>query len=278
MAPLRRAAKRKNSVAEPIVGSFAIRSKARWTCSKRTRCSEEDDLRGLARLWDCNHTAPRGQTLMRRDIVWQVAFSPNGRTAAIASGEETAQLWDMERRQPFGPPLAHQNRVVALDFSPDGRLLATGSTDKLVRLWDTVTGAPVGDPFDHGGAVWGVAFVDARTLVTGCRDGRVRVWDLPTRLPVGPPWRHQSIIWAVACHPASRTVLTGSEDKTARLWRLPSPWANDVQRARLCVEVSTGLVLDSNGVVRWLDADAWQRRRQALQEQGGPPIPLTATR
>ena len=215
---------------------------------------------------------------MRNEIVWQVAFSPNGRTAALAFGDETAQLWDIERRQPFGPFLSHQNRVVALDFSPDGRLLATGSTDKMARLWNAATGEPVGDPFEHGGAVWGVAFVDARTLATGCRDGRVRLWDLPTRLPVGPPWMHQGIIWAVACHPASRTVLTGSEDKTARLWHLPPPWTNDVQRARLCVEVGTGLVLDANGVVRWLDAASWQRRRQALQEQGGCPSNLASTR
>ena len=237
-----------------------------------------EELQGAAQLWDCNHDSPRGQSLMRNEIVWQVAFSPNGRTAALAFGDETAQLWDIERRQPFGPFLSHQNRVVALDFSPDGRLLATGSTDKMARLWNAATGEPVGDPFEHGGAVWGVAFVDARTLATGCRDGRVRLWDLPTRLPVGPPWMHQGIIWAVACHPASRTVLTGSEDKTARLWHLPPPWTNDVQRARLCVEVGTGLVLDANGVVRWLDAASWQRRRQALQEQGGCPSNLASTR
>ncbi|HTU21245.1 MAG TPA: serine/threonine-protein kinase [Gemmataceae bacterium] len=240
--------------------------------------SEGEELHGAAELWSCNPASPSRHLLMRGECVWQVAFSPNGRAAAIASGDETAQLWDMERRQPFGPVLTHQNRVVALDFSPDGRLLATGSTDKTVRLWDAATGVAVGDPFEHAGAVWGVAFVDARTLVTACRDGRVRLWDLPTRLPVGPPWTHQGIIWALACHPASRTVLTGGEDKTARLWRQPPPWTNDVQRARLCVEVSTGLVLDANGVVRLLDADSWQRRCQALQEQGGPPIPLTAAR
>jgi WD40 repeat protein/serine/threonine protein kinase len=230
-----------------------------------------EEVRGSARLWDCRHDPPHGETLVQNEIVYQVAFGPDGRTAAIAAGDETAQLWDMDRREPFGPPLRHQNRVVALDFSLDGRYLATGSTDKMARLWDAATGAPVGDPFDHGSAVWGVAFADARTLVTGCRDGRVRLWDLSTRLPVGPPWMHQGIIWAVACHPGSGLVLTGSEDKTARLWRLPPPWPNDVQRAQLCVEVSTGLELDANGVVRWLDAASWKQRRQARQERGGPP-------
>jgi WD40 repeat protein len=102
--------------------------------------------------------------------------------------------------------------------------------------------------------------------VTGCRDGQIRLWDVPTRAPIGPPWTHQGIVWAVACHPASRIVLTASDDKAARLWRLPALWPNDVNRARLQVEVRTGLTLDTDGVVRWLDAASWQQRRQTLQE------------
>jgi WD40 repeat protein/serine/threonine protein kinase len=225
-----------------------------------------EDSRGGAWLWQIDQGRPAGQALAQDDIVGQAAFSPNGRTAALAIGDEAAQLWDMQRREPFGPLLKHQNRVVALDFSTDGRLLATGSTDKTARLWDAATGASIDDPFEHAGAVWGVAFADERTLVTGCRDGQVRIWDVPTRAPIGPSWTHQGIVWAVACHPASRTVLTGSDDKTARVWRLPAPWPNDVDRARLQVEVRTGLTLDTDGVVRWLDANSWQRRRQMLQE------------
>jgi WD40 repeat protein len=234
---------------------------------------DEDAQQGGAWLWHLDRGRPVGNQLERHEIVWQAAFSPDGRTAALAIGDETAQLWNLERREPFGPPLRHQNRVVALDFSTDGRLLATGSTDKTVRLWDAATGAAFGEPFEHAGAVWGVAFADERTLVTGCRDGQVRLWDVPTRAPIGPSWMHQGIVWSVACHPASRTVLTGSDDKTARLWRLPTPWPNDVDRVRLQVEVRTGLTLDSEGVVRWLDAATWRHRRQALQEMLSEPRP-----
>jgi WD40 repeat protein len=233
-----------------------------------------DKPEGAAWLWECAKGPPRGQPLLQGEVVWQVAVSPDGRTAAIASGDEAARLWDLERRQPFGfPRLTHENRVVALDFSPDGLLLATGSTDKTARVWNAATGEAVGVPFDHPGAVWGVAFADARTLVTACHDGCVRLWDLPTRTPLGPPWVHQKTIWAVACHPASRTVLTGSKDETARLWRIPLPWVNDARRVRLYVEVSTGLEMDGFGGVRWLDAVSRERRRQALQELGGSPTP-----
>ncbi len=232
-----------------------------------------DDERGAARLWSTSDGEPLGKPLVQQEIVWQAVFARDGRTAALAFGDESARLWNLESREPFGAPMKHRNRVVALEFSPDGRYLATASTDRTARVWNALTGEPIGEPFEHGGAVWGIAFIDERTLATGCRDGRVRLWDLPTHLPVGPAWLHEGIVWAVASHPASRTVLTASDDKTARVWRLPSPWLNDVRRIRLCVEVGTGLTLDADGMVQWLDVDSWQNRRQALEALGGPPLP-----
>ncbi|MHB1426336.1 MAG: protein kinase domain-containing protein [Gemmataceae bacterium] len=238
--------------------------------------SATEEVRGGAWLWR-RSAVPGGAwerispPLARGDIVWQAAFSPDGQTVALAIGDDAAQLWNVRRREPFGPALEHQNRVVALDFSSDGRLLATGSTDKTARLWDTLTAAPVGQPFEHGGAVWGVAFAGENTLVTACRDGQVRIWDVPTHALIGPPWSHQGIVWTAACHPASRIVLTGSDDKSARLWRLPAPWPNDVRSAQLRVEVETGLTLDADGMVRWLDAVSWQHRRQALHEMRSQP-------
>jgi WD40 repeat protein/serine/threonine protein kinase len=234
------------------------------------------DANVAGRIWLANDGASLGDPLHQEDIVWQAAFSPEGRSAALAIGDEMAQLWNLESRQPFGEPMKHLNRVVASEFSPDGRFLVTASTDRTARVWDALTGAAVGEPLEHGGAVWGLAFVDERTLATGCRDGRVRLWDLPTHLPVGPAWFHDGIVWSVASHPPSRTVLTASDDKTARVWRLPLPWLNDVRRIRLCVEVATGLTLDADGAVHWLDVDAWRKRRQKLEALGGPPLILKA--
>ena len=114
---------------------------------------------------------------------------------------------------------------------------------------------------------------DGATLVTAGQEGKARLWDAETTVPIGPPWVHQDIIWAVAFRPGGREVLTGSADGTARLWQVPAPVEGELRRAVLWVQAMTGLELDGEGTVRWLDHPAWHERRQRLEEMGGPPMP-----
>jgi WD40 repeat protein len=228
------------------------------------------EARFEARFWDTTTLKPVGGPLGVQGVVWQVAVSPDGRTCAIASGENTVQVWDLADGRSWTLTPAHQNRVVALAFSPDGQKLLTGSTDTTARFWDTQTGRPLGEPLQHNSAVWGVAFcADGQTVVTGDRDGNAHFWDTATGTPIGPALQHRGIVWSVACHPRAPLALTASADRTARLWQIPKPAAGDSGRITLWVQVITGMELDNNGAAHWLDAATWKQRRQRLQELGG---------
>jgi WD40 repeat protein len=69
-----------------------------------------------------------------------LAFTPDGRTGASGSRDETVQLWDVATGQLLRTLTGHRSAITALAFAPDGRTLATGGADGMVLLWDVPGG------------------------------------------------------------------------------------------------------------------------------------------
>jgi hypothetical protein len=83
--------------------------------------------------------------------------------------------------------------------------------------------------------------------------------------------RHQGAVMAVAFSRDGKTLHTGCGDGTARAWpnaELP----DDLGRVATWVEALTGQTLDASGSIQPLDHDAWLERREAVKQQGGPPV------
>jgi WD40 repeat protein len=167
--------------AKVMSASFSPDGKRFLSCSY----AEPGDA-GNVRLWEVDS----GKELRRfrgeaEDVIYSVAFSPDGRHALTNGGPGfTLRLWDVETGEEVRRFSGHTDWPTQVAFSPDGRRALSGSRDNTVRLWDVASGQELGRFPGHTNTVNGVTFSpDGLRALSGSTDGTLRLW----RLPDPPP-------------------------------------------------------------------------------------------
>ncbi len=174
---------------------------------------------GKMRLWDTTGKAAPHALTGHTNKITSVVFSPNGRSFATGSADNTVRLWDVATRKTVAVLKGHTDAVWALAFTPDGQTVASASWDGTVKLWDARTGELQHTIAAHDEPVLSVAISpDGRTLATGSADWSIKLWDLPTRQERATLTGHRGAVYALAFAPAGQTLASGSGDETVRLW------------------------------------------------------------
>ncbi len=146
-----------------------------------------------------------------------VLFSPDGKT--IASASYNIQLWDADTLKLRTNVDAHSWSKSALAFSPDGKSLVSGNTENTICLWDVNTGKRTRVLNGHKGSINSTAFSpDGAILASGSWDNTIRLWNPETGKLLETLTGHTSSVNAVAFSPNGIILASGSWDNTIRLW------------------------------------------------------------
>jgi WD40 repeat protein len=158
--------------------------------------------------------------------VGAVAFSPDGRSLAIGTGDGSIGIWDAARRERIMRSPGHTDAVAALTWSSDGHTLVSGGHDHLAFLHGLNLEKKEAEKSQilrgHTGAVMTVALSpDGTQVFTGSIDGTIRMWDAKTAALTKVVAAHTSWVNGLALDSSVRMLASAGSDNTLRLWRLP---------------------------------------------------------
>jgi WD40 repeat protein len=212
--------------------------------------------------------------------VFQLAWSPDGRTLATSALGGTITLWDTATRRARATTPRDPYGVHMMAFSPDGRTLAT--VRGAIRLWDPVTLRPLATLSGQFSST--IAYSpDSRTLAVGTAHasasggGIVQLWDLATRRRIAALDGRSDSVHAVAYSPSGRILAAGGGDGTVLVWDAATrqPRATLTGHTDRVVGITftrdgrTMTTASRDGTVRLWDATSWRTQATLTGHRNG---------
>jgi len=161
--------------------------------------------------------------------VHDLAFSPDGKTLAIAGGSPAEKGTVELLRWPEGTLLyrarPHKDVIYAVAWSADSATIVTASADQTVRKVDARTGKQTGLFEGHSRGVLTAVFLPGdKQFVTAGGDESLRVWDAESGKVERILPNHTKSVTGLAVRPggdtsAPPTLASISDDRTVRLWQ-----------------------------------------------------------
>jgi WD40 repeat protein len=161
-----------------------------------------------------------------KSIVFDAAFSPDGKQVALACEDKVVRLYDWPAGKQRAVLEGHSERVWSAAFSPDGKWLAscTGEYRKAedpgeLKVWDLATGKVIANLNGHTALIFHVVFSpDGKSLVSTGWDSTVRLWNVATWQEQAVLKGHTGPVRCAAFAPGGQSFATAGFDGTARLW------------------------------------------------------------
>ncbi len=187
--------------------------------------SGEPGKSGIIRLFELADpiiTKLKVEIPAHRDIIYTLAFSPDGKTLASAGYDRVIKLWNIAKIDtPLHTLQDHSDTIYSVAFSPNGKLLASGSADRAVKVWDAANGKrlyTLSDPTDW---VYAVAWSpDGTTLAAGGVDKSIRTWHATATEGklLNSVFAHPKAVTQLQYASDGKTLVSAGEDAVVKLW------------------------------------------------------------
>ena len=138
---------------------------------------------GEVKIFDAATGELHADLAISEDVMFDVAFSPDGNRLAAAGADASITIFDLSpKSEESSEPLrveGHADWVTSIAWSPDGSKLVTSSRDKTCKVFDASTGDLLITFSGHQTPTHTAIFsADGQQVISGGDDERVRIWNV----------------------------------------------------------------------------------------------------
>lgn len=173
------------------------------------------------------------------DTVSAVAFAPDGKTLAVATGPK-ATIYDAKTGKSGQVLFADKETITAVAFAPDGKTLAVGAASGVITTFETATGRQSGEikglgetgknanawsfSGDNGAGISALLYApDGKTIFATLKSGILSRSDIATAKPVklfAPDDASLPAALSFALSSDAKRAAVGYADGSVRVWKL----------------------------------------------------------
>ena len=85
---------------------------------------------------DGNHPQLRLVDSAHDDIIWRLAYLPDGRRVVTGSSDGTVKVWNLDNGEEEGTSIEHESQICGLAVTRDGKNIVSVGGDGKIKVWD----------------------------------------------------------------------------------------------------------------------------------------------
>jgi WD40 repeat protein len=153
------------------------------------------------------------------DVVYEVAFSPDGQKLASASLDKTIRVWTTSDWNPIQTLKGHSDFVFSVSFTPDGKRLISSSKDRSIKVHNAETWETERTLTGHNEEVLTTAVSgDSYNVVSAGKEPQLRWWIIENGQNNRTIPGHNGSVNQIVFSRDGKRIASVGQDRQVRTW------------------------------------------------------------